>query len=201
MLYLLFRLFFILLFKILFRVRVRGKENIPKSGNFLIASNHVSFLDPIAVGVASPRPLNFMARDDLFNNKAFGWLIKNLNTFPVKREEKDDIGAIREALRRLKKGDGLVIFPEGGRGDSDRLREGKIGVALLAYKSGAPIIPALVKGADKALPKDARFIRLKPISVTFGRSILASELALKGDKKDRYKEVTEMVMDAISKLR
>ena len=201
MLYFILRLFTILLFKILFRIKVKGEENIPESGSFLIASNHISFLDPVAIGAASPRPLNFMARDDLFSNRIFGWLLRNVNVFPVKREDREDISAIREALKRLRKGKGLVIFPEGGRGESDRLREGKIGVALLAYRSGAPIVPAFIKGSDKALPRDAKFIRLEPISVTFGKSINIGELGLKGDKKQAYREITERVMDAISRLK
>lgn len=201
MLYRILRLFAILFFKILFRVKVKGKENIPESGHFLIASNHISFLDPIAIGVSSPRPLNFMARDDLFNNRIFGWLLRNVNVFPVKRENREDISAIREALKRLRNGKGLVIFPEGRRGDSDKLGEGRVGAALLAYKSGALIIPAFIKGSDKALPRDAKFIRLEPISVTFGNSINIGELGLKGDKKEIYKEITEMVMEAISKLK
>ncbi|MBI2447454.1 MAG: 1-acyl-sn-glycerol-3-phosphate acyltransferase [Candidatus Omnitrophica bacterium] len=201
MLYFILRLFAILLFKILFRIKVKGKENIPESGHFLVASNHISFLDPVAIGAASPRPLNFMARDDLFSNRIFGWLLRNVNVFPVKRENREDISAIREALKRLRKGKGLVIFPEGRRGDSDKLGEGRVGAALLAYKSGALIIPAFIKGSDKALPRDAKFIRLEPISVTFGKSINIGELGLKGDKKQAYREITERVMDAISRLK
>lgn len=201
MLYRILRLFAVLLFKILFRIKVKGEENIPESGPFLIASNHISFLDPVAIGAASPRPLNFMARDDLFSNRIFGWLLRNVNVFPVKRENREDISAIREALKRLRKGEGLVIFPEGRRGDSDKLGEGRVGAALLAYKSGALIIPAFIKGSDKALPRDAKFIRLGPISVTFGKSIDVSKLELKGNKRENYKEITERVMDAISRLK
>ena len=107
MFYLIFRLIILLFFKILFRLKVYGRSNVPKEGAFILASNHSSYLDPPAVGVASPRVLHFMARHDLFNNWAFGMLIRALNAFPVKRGGIDP-SAFKEAIERLKKGEVLL---------------------------------------------------------------------------------------------
>lgn len=152
------------------RVKVHGKQNIIKKGGFILASNHVSYLDPIVLAIATPRKLNFMARDDLFRNAFFGWFIYSLGAFPVKRESAD-LSALKEAIRRLKQGKVLVLFPEGSRAFEGRSNEPQPGIGFLAAKSSVPIIPAFIKGADIALPKGAKKIRSTEIDVYFGPQI------------------------------
>ena len=135
-----------------------------------MASNHVSYLDPIVLAIATPRKLNFMARDDLFRNAFFGWFIYSLGAFPVKRESAD-LSALKEAIRRLKQGKVLVLFPEGSRAFEGRSNEPQPGIGFLAAKSSVPIIPAFIKGADIALPKGAKKIRSTEIDVYFGPQI------------------------------
>lgn len=193
MFYFLNRLFCILVFKLLFRIQAYGREHIPRKGGFILASNHVSFLDPIAVGIACPRQLNFMARHDLFSHRFFGWLIYSVGSFPVKRNTADR-SALKEAIRRLEDGKGLLLFPEGRRAQESNTADGpQAGIGFLAAKAGVPVIPAFVKGTDKALPKGAKFIRPKKVSVYFGKQIeIKNGLS--------YLEIAQLAMAGIRQL-
>jgi 1-acyl-sn-glycerol-3-phosphate acyltransferase len=124
---------------------VFGKKHIPKVGGFILASNHVSYLDPIALGVSSPRKLNYMARHDLFFNHWFSWLLSSVGSFPVKRDSADT-SAIKEAMRRLTNGEPLVLFPEGSRRFNGKSSEPQPGIGFLASKLNIPVIPAFIKG-------------------------------------------------------
>ncbi len=160
---------------------VKGEKNIPKKGGFILACNHVSYLDPVIFGISCPRPLNFMARESLFDNRVFGWLLARVNVFPIKRYSAD-IGAIKEALRRLKIGSGILLFPEGTRSSDGRIGEGLEGVGFLARKSNAPVIPAFIKGTQKAMPKGAKFVKPARLTVVFGPAIRFSEEGCASDK-------------------
>lgn len=98
----------------IFRLQVEGKDNIPLRGAVIIAANHKSYFDPPLAGVAfHNRRLSYMAKSELFRNPLFGWLIRKLGAFPVKRNSAD-MGAIRQSVRIIKGGEALLIFPEGG---------------------------------------------------------------------------------------
>lgn len=189
-----------LLSKILFNLKVYGRENVPQLGGFIIASNHKSYLDPICVGAASPRPLHFMAREDLLSIRAFGSLLRLVGVFAVKRDTADT-GAIRVALKWLNKGEGVALFPEGARSSDGAIKsELKKGVGFLSYKSGCPVIPAYVKGSSKALPKNSRFIK-------FGQTIkvyLGKRIDCKGcnapNEKEAYSKITDKVCDSLMEL-
>jgi len=156
--------------KLLFRTSVFGKENIPKDEGFILASNHVSFLDPVLLGVSCPRKVNFMARHTLFKGPIFSWLLPLLNTFPVRRDYAD-ISAVKEAIKRLRANGPLVMFPEGTRSEEGNLGKPEPGIGLLVKKAGVPVVPAFIKGSEKAWPKHAKFIRPVKISVFFGEQI------------------------------
>lgn len=153
------------------RLAVKGRQNIPCEGGFILAGNHASYLDPVAFGVASPRHLSYMARGTLFRNRFFGWLLRKVSVFPLKRSSADP-GAIKEALRRLKNGDGLLLFPEGTRIQSGTMAQGLAGAAFLARKSGVPVVPACIEGSDRAMPKKARVIAPFQVRVIFGEPIV-----------------------------
>jgi len=178
--------------KILFRLEVEGKKNIPKEGAFILASNHISFLDPVAVGVACPRKLNYMARHDLFSHPAFGWLLYRVNSFPVKRESAD-LSALKEAMKRLKEGQGLLLFPEGGRRFEDEVSRPQAGIGFLAAKLNCPVIPTYVKDTGKALPRGAKFIKPVKISVHFGKEILI-------ERRMPYQDIAQLIMTNIRHL-
>lgn len=198
MVYIILRNLSLSLFKLFFRISNVGAENIPKKGGFILASNHASFLDPIALGVTSSRVLNFMARDSLFKNKFFAWLLTKVNTFPLKRNSAD-LGALKEAVNRLKQAEGLVLFPGGTRtpdGSADKFYEG---VGFLSVKAEVPIVPAFIKGSSEALPKGAHCIRLKKISVFFGKKIEPTEFSDVAGK-EIYKKITERVFHELKEL-
>jgi 1-acyl-sn-glycerol-3-phosphate acyltransferase len=178
--------------KIFLGLDVRGEENIPRSGGFILASNHTSNLDPVVLGVACPVDISFMAKEELFRNRFFGAILNMVNAFPVKRD-KADIGAIRQAVRRVKAGHGLLIFPEGGRQTDGSLGAAKEGIGFLALKLNVPVIPAYITGTDKALPAGARQITAQRVAVTFGSKMTF-------ERRMAYHEIAEQVMQAIAKL-
>lgn len=126
-----------------FRIEVLGRENIPKHGAFVIISNHRSYFDPVLVGISTKRSLSYMAKEELFENKAFGFLLRNLGVFPVNRQSGGS-SAMTYATDLLQEGSPLVLFPEGTRSKSRRLLPFKAGVVLIARKADAPMIPCAV---------------------------------------------------------
>jgi 1-acyl-sn-glycerol-3-phosphate acyltransferase len=143
----------------LFGFRVIDAQKVPLDGGVIVAGNHISNLDPPILGCATPRPLWYMAKKELFAIPLLGPLIKRLNAFPVDRQA-GGTAAVRASLRMLKEGRCVCVFPEGGRnvgGD----KETKAGVAFLAAASGAPVVPAAIVGTGR--------LRLfHPITVVFG---------------------------------
>jgi 1-acyl-sn-glycerol-3-phosphate acyltransferase len=182
-----------------FHGRVFGREKFPARGGVLLASNHQSFFDPIAVTCTLPREGNYMARDTLFRNPLFNALISSLNAFPVKRGL-GDVGAVKEILRRLKDGKVVVVFPEG-----TRTRDGSIGTInpnsmSLARRSGAFVVPAVVDGAFEAWPRTKLLPRSKTVFVTYADSISPEQFREWSD--ERVAEVvTERMKAALAESR
>ncbi|MCM8784289.1 MAG: 1-acyl-sn-glycerol-3-phosphate acyltransferase [Candidatus Omnitrophica bacterium] len=158
------------IFKIFFRYRIYGKNNLPQRGPYIIASNHSSYLDPIAIGILTPTPLNFMAREDLFRNRVFALIIRNLNSIPLDRE-RQDIKALRRGIKVLKKGGNLVIFPEGRRSLNGELGNPLLGVGFLAQVANTKVVPVYLEGTNLALPVNACFIRFKKIRAFVGEPV------------------------------
>ena len=170
-----------------FPLKVQGKENVPAKGACLFASNHLSYLDPMIIGGCFPRYISYLAKDSLFKNKVFAFFLNGVGAFPVKRESADT-GAIKEALKRLKAGCPLVLFPEGTRLTPQK--EIHPGVALIAVKSGVPVVPVYLKGSDQVLPPGAQFLRRRPVGVSFGPPKIYS-------KETSYDEITDQIMKEI----
>ena len=142
-----------------FRFRVIGAEKMPPTGGVIVAANHISNLDPPLLGVASPRPISYMAKKELFAMPVLKQMLPHLNAFPVDRQA-GGTAALRAALRMLKDGRCVGIFPEGGRNVTGTNEE-KAGAAFLAAASGVPVVPAAIVGTRKLRP----FGR---VSVVFG---------------------------------
>jgi len=126
----------------LFRLRAEGLENVPREGPVIFASNHMSYIDPPAIGVACPRMIHFMAKKSLFAFMPVRALVASLGAFPVDRS-KADRKALAKALDLLASGSALGIFPEGSRG-KDALGQGQEGTAWLSIKAGCPVTPVAV---------------------------------------------------------
>lgn len=200
MLYRLLRPLAILLAKLLFRLEVRGQEFLPPRGAFILGSNHVSYLDAIIVGIASPRILHFMARDSLFRIPVLGWVIRRLNAFPLRRDEQDP-ASIRLALQHLRQGRALVVFPEGGRSRTGQLGQAHPGIGLLAAHAKVPVVPAYLSGTDRALPRRARFIRFHKISVHFGKPLFFTESVSKEQRRSSYQAFANRVMASVAEIK
>lgn len=137
--------------KILFFVRVEGAENIPKEGAVILAANHTSFWDPPILIAFLKRPMRTMAKAELFDHKLLAPFLKMAGAFPVHRDVAD-ITAIKTALRTLKQGEIFTIFPTGTR-IKDGEGEAKAGVAMIASKSGVPVVPVALRGGYRLFKK------------------------------------------------
>lgn len=156
---------------------VTGQAHVPARGPFILAANHVSFLDPPVVGTACPRRVYFMARADLFRRPLLGLFMRSVGVIPLRRGEAD-VTAMREALEHLRQGLPVAIFPEGGRQRSGQIGTAKRGVGVLAELAQAPIVPAYVAGTYEALPPTATRVRRAKIRVAFGAPISYTHVSL-----------------------
>ncbi|MBI5167271.1 MAG: 1-acyl-sn-glycerol-3-phosphate acyltransferase [candidate division NC10 bacterium] len=184
----------------LFRLQVIGGEYLPPTGGVILAANHVSLVDPLFLGLTVPRKLNFMAKEELFFNRLFGWLLRKLNAFPVSRNRLSP-STVKRALDLLSQGQVLLLFPEGTRGDGKNLQEPKPGIALIADRSGSPVIPAYHQGTANVMPRGVARIRPHPVTVCFGEPLkFPRDLRVKG-VRDAYREFGVLVMERIAALK
>ncbi|HEX6081080.1 MAG TPA: lysophospholipid acyltransferase family protein [Methylomirabilota bacterium] len=207
MLYAVLKPIAVALMRLFFRLEVVSPGLVPATGPVLIVSNHVSVLDPPFVGASAPRPLFFMAKEELFRIPLFGRLIRALNARPVRRDG-SDTRALKAALAQLEEGRALLVFPEGTRGEEGQpLREGKAGVGMLAVLSGAPVVPVYVSGTGAALPRGRSVPRPARVRVTFGpplhfkRDGRGAKRAGDDGRKEAYREAAQEMMRAIGQLR
>ncbi|MGH7372848.1 MAG: lysophospholipid acyltransferase family protein [Candidatus Rokuibacteriota bacterium] len=208
MLYAILKPIVVALMRLLFRLERVNPGLVPATGPVLIVSNHVSVLDPPLVGGSAPRPLFFMAKEELFRIPLLGRLIRALNARPVRRDG-SDMRALKAALALLQEGRAILVFPEGTRGEEGQpLREGKPGVGMLAVLSGAPVVPVYVSGSGYALPRGRALPRPTKVRVTFGPPLIFKAEGKKegkraGDegRKEAYREAAQEMMRAIAQLR
>ena len=181
--------------ELLLGLRVEGGEYIPEEGGVILASNHVSYLDPPVIGVASPRELSFLAKRELFKFPPFGALISRLNAIPLDRS-----GAPRAALKKaiglLQNGKMVLLFPEGTRSRTGALGEARAGVGMISVATGLPVVPVYVEGTGKLL---GALLGIRGIRVRFGAPMFPH--CIPGARKDRYRHLIEQVMQEISKLK
>lgn len=179
------------LFKIFLRLEVYGAENIPKTGALVIASNHLSLLDPPVIGVAAPRKVHFMAKQELFV-PVLGYIYKTLGAFPVRRGGADR-AAIKHGIEILQSGEVLAIFPEGTRSKTGHLGKLEPGALMMAGKTNATIVPTAVSGTDIK-----RCGRLWPkVVVRFGTPVPFPQVAL---NKEVLQDLTDKLTADIKAL-
>ncbi len=171
--------FFCILF---FRVRSSGRDNVPKKGPFVLISNHQSYLDPIFCIGPLKRPSSCLARDSLFTNWLFGPLISSMNAIPLKQDEAD-ISAMRKVIGKLKKGEGVCLFPEGTRTYDGKIAPLKPGFGFLCRRGEAAVVPVVIDGAFECWPRHKKLFSPGLISVCYGKAISAEQAKKMGDKK------------------
>lgn len=178
---------------------VSGLENVPRKGAFILASNHLSFFDPPALGCRMPRNLHYFARNTLFF-WPLGTLIRNLNSIPVNRDQLD-LKTLKEVLRVLGNGDPLLVFPEGTRSGDGKLGRGQKGIGLLVSKAGVPVLPARIWGTEKVLARGKLLPRIgQKMSIRFGRIYEHSEMDPGPKDRERYQKIADRVLSKISSI-
>jgi len=179
--------------RLFFAARVTGEERVPAQGGLVVAANHRSYLDPPLLGTWFPRTIHFMAKRELFSIPGVAWIIRQWHAFPVDRDSAD-LGAIRRALRILKEGGVVGIFPEGTR-NLDGEAKARGGAVLLAATSGCPIVPVALVNTQMA----ARRLRASKVEVRIGEPIRFQGSERKPTKAE-IERWTQELTDTIDRL-
>ena len=158
-----------------FRIRHSGQHHLPREGGALLLSNHQSYFDPVLLGVATRRPLTYLARKGLFGFGPFRWLIESLNAIPIDRDAGGREG-LKQTLERLKRAEIVVVFPEGTRTPDGEVQPLKPGFAVLARRAGVPVVPAAIEGAYACWPRRQKLPGPGVIQVHFGTPLSPEEL-------------------------
>jgi 1-acyl-sn-glycerol-3-phosphate acyltransferase len=187
-------------YQMFFRGDVTGMENLPESGGYIVAANHMSHLDPPIVGQFLPCQVAFFARKTLWKPGVAAWWLTAVGTIPVDRDGGASLDAIRRVLQALAAKRTVIVFPEGTRSPDGEPQQPKPGVGLLACKAAVPVIPARVFGSFEAFGRHARPRLGSPVSVAYGKPLLPSEYDRPEDGKERYLRTAERIMAAISRL-
>ena len=179
------------LLNIMYRIKINGKENIPKDTAVLICPNHVHALDSTILIAWSKRKINVFAKEELFRGRIGKWFANIFGIYPIKRDAAD-IQAIKIALKLLKNNEPLMICPEGSRNGMEKGLPLKNGPVLMAIKSGAPILPVGIKGTFRLFTK---------VTVNIGKPIYYDEYKDKTKQKDVISELTKELMEEDVRLR
>lgn len=181
--------------KVFYRYKFINNNSIPHEGAYIIASNHMSFSDPVLLGLGQRRRLFFMAKQELFSNKFFAGLIRALGAFPVERGAGDG-KAIKTGEDLIKEGNVMTIFIEGGRTKTGELMRPRSGCALVAQQMQVPVIPACITITGNPKHRFAKRV------IHFGAPLTPQQLGLTPDGDRRQlKNATNMIMDEIKKMR
>lgn len=184
-----------------FRGDVAGLEHLPRTGGYLVASNHASHLDAFIVGSRLPRQVTFFARKTLWKPGFSAWWLNAVGVIPVDRDGTSDVAAIKRVLNALKQDKIIIMFPEGTRSPNGELQPPKPGVGLFACRSQVPVVPARIFGSFEALGKHGTPRFGTPVSVTYGRPILPADYDEPSAGKDRYQIASTRIMARIAELR
>lgn len=183
----------IVVYKLFYNFKIEGKENIPENEPVIIASNHRSYADPVLLTMPMKKHVTYMAKEELFKNKLFGAFIRFLGAFPVKRGA-GDMKVIDDCVEILRSGKNVVIFPEGTRSKENKVGKGKTGVAMIAAKSGADVLPMGIVFEGEKL-----HFRSK-LTLRIGKLIRAEELDIGDGSTKALKSAKKVIMDAITEL-
>lgn len=188
-----------------YRIRVLGAVNVPLEGGYILAGNHVSYLDPALLWSVAPRETHFVAKKELFDNAFLAWVIPRVWAFPINRDSADR-EAIQRATDLLVFGEPVGMFPEGTRlrpgttARADELGAAHSGVAFIAMRAGVPVVPVGISGTDKALPAGAKVPRFPRVTICFGEPVSAEDFP-EGGRKEKTAAMTAEIMSRIATAR
>jgi 1-acyl-sn-glycerol-3-phosphate acyltransferase len=194
------------LFILTCRPTVVGAERVPRTGPVLLASNHLSFIDSIAIPLMAPRKVGYLAKAEYFTGTGIkGWFTRTVFTAlgarPVERDsQRAAQAALDTVLHALNEGEAFGIYPEGTRSRDGKLARGKTGVAWLALTADCPVVPVAVHGTDRVQPVDAPYPRPAKVHITFGEPLTFPEQHGQARKGVARRVVTDRVMEAIQAL-
>ena len=178
----------------------RNADNVPRSGGVIICPIHLSSLDPPALACTMRhRRLLAMAKEELWKNKVFGWIIRQIGAFPIRRGE-GDREAIRYAQLLLEDGNPLLMFPEGTRGSGKSLQAFASGPMIMAKKTGLPVVPVGISGTQRLLPRDGAKATRQRIIVNYGRPFTWAELAIGDNEKENRTRFMTHLRQSIHEL-
>jgi 1-acyl-sn-glycerol-3-phosphate acyltransferase len=185
-----------------YRIRVEGRDHIPRQGPVILAANHRSFMDSIFLPFVLRRRMTFVAKAEYFDSWKTSWFFRALGQIPIRRDGGSaSERALASATDVLEEGGVFGIYPEGTRTRDGYLHRGHTGVARLAMRTGAPIVPVGLIGTDEVQPTDAKLPRLfRRITIKFGEPIPAEHYARRGDDHLVLRQVTDEVMFEIGQL-
>lgn len=184
--------------KLIWNIRVEGKENIPKKGEgpYIVCANHISAFDPVAIAVSlqHTQPC-YLAKQELFKNRIAAWFFRNIGIIPVTRSG-NDVGALKTTIKQLKDGKSIGIFPQGTRhpGVDPRTTEAKIGVGMIQSYSSADILPIYIRTKDNT----QKTFRRKTIII--GKPISAEEIGKQGRGSAEYERISSLIFNRICDL-
>lgn len=192
--------------RLIYWPRIEGRKNFPRKGAVILASNHLSFVDSFVIPMAAPRPVRFLAKSSYFDGKGLkGWFSREffyaVGAFPVQRGAgQAALDALDQQQRMLDAGWSTALYPEGTRSLDGRLYKGRTGVAFLALRTGAPVVPVGIVGTNEIMPVGAKFPRLRPrVTVRFGEPLDLSHHGPADSGKAR-RLATDEIMAAIHAL-
>ena len=184
-----------------FRGEVVGMENLPASGGYIVAANHLSHLDPPIVGQCLPLQVAFFARKTLWKRGVASWWLDKVGSIPVDRDGGTSLDAIRRVLHVLAAGRVVIMFPEGTRSLDGRPQTPKAGVGLLACRAQVPVVPTRIFGSYEAFRKKGLIHLGVPVSVAFGKPLQPADYDNPADGKERYSRTAARIMAAIMSIR
>ncbi len=180
---------------------VKGREHVPRTGGLVVAANHVSFWDPPLVGAALPREVHFLAKEELFTNPVFGWLIRSFNAIPIRRGMVDLSGMAR-AVEALRRGEVMLMFPEGSRMRDGELHPARPGVGMMAVNADVPVVPCYISGSNRSRHWLTRRALVRVwIGPVWSWRDLAGAAAGLAPGRALYQAVSDAVMREIGRLR
>lgn len=186
--------------KTFFSYRVVGAENMIEEGPCIIAANHCSFFDPPLVGVACKRAIHYLARKSLLEWPILGPIFPDLNVIPVDRKNADR-SALMGAIRVVKNGGAVLIFPEGTRSPDGKLQPAQPGIGMIVAKTGAPVVPVRIFGSYEVYNRNQRRPRMGEVTVKIGQCIpFPADRHEAMRDRNVYQQVSGRVMRAISAL-